>query len=269
MRDESIGPVKAQRGVYPTKEASEAGEPKPDGMGKPHVKEAKKEEAPTEPLPDEAQPAPDVPKAKRAKTDYDIDDIIADDSDDDEYSDAAPTILKVIDKLPKAKYLQVRGGKDTQAQLYAIKLDEEDQRPGELSSYILTKPMRDFFVNELEYKVTKMNVCDVSTIQGQQFLFMYPATSELSSNSWIVSRSRMLAAATREWIIVSTNMERREYTYRIRKAHLSPVKPTYPTEPIKERAVKAVQGGRLIASKDHPVVKRLLGMTEDDEKRDE
>jgi hypothetical protein len=217
------------------------------------------------PLPDEAAPAPELPKAARSKADYGVEDIIASDSDEDEYSEAAPVVPKLVDKLPKAKYLQIRSGKNAQTQLYTIKLDEDDQRPGELNSYVLTKPMRDFFINELEYKVTKMNVCDVCTIQGQQFLYMYPATSELSGNSWSTSRTRMLEAATRGWIIIRTDMEKREYDFRIRKAHLKPVAAKYPTEPIKERAVKAVQGGRLISSQDHPVVKRLLGITEGNE----
>jgi hypothetical protein len=241
----------------------------PGGKAEPEAKKAKKIQEPSEPLPDEAKPAPDLPQPKRTKANYTIDDIIADDSDEDEYSDAAPVIPKLVDKLPKAKYIQIGGGKDSQTQLYSIKLDEEDQRPGELNSYILTKPMRDYFVNELEYKVTKVNVCDVCTIQGHQFLYMYPAASGFSNNSWNISRSRMLQAATRGWIIVSTNMELREYTYRTRRAHLTPVEPVYPVEPIKERAFKAVQGNRLIDSPNHPIVKRLLGMTEDDGKEDE
>jgi hypothetical protein len=124
--------------------------------------------------------------------------------------------------------------------------------------------MRNFFVNELNYRVTKMNVCDVCTIQGHQFMFMYPATSEMSNNSWNTTRTTTLQAATQNWIIVSTDMEKREYTYRTRKAHLRAVKPTYPSEPIKDRAVKAVLGGRLISSEDHLVVRRLLGIVEDD-----
>jgi hypothetical protein len=231
----------------------------------------KKAKAPEEraALPDEASPAPELPSTKRGQADFNVEDIIVSDSDEDEYSDAAPVIPRLTDKLPKAKYIQVHRGKGSQTQLYAIKLDEEDQRPGELNSYVLTKPLRDFFINELSYTVTKMNVCDVCTIQGNQSMYMYPATSGLSNNSWNVSRSRMLEAASREWVIVNTNMEIREYVYRIRKAHLKPVTPRYPTEPIAERAVKALQGGRLISSKGHPVVKRLLGMTEEDEGRDD
>jgi hypothetical protein len=258
-------------GKAPGAEGKEAeAEPKPDGARNARAKKAKaKKEGPSEPLPDETQPPPDLPKAKRSKKDYSVEDIIADDSDEDEYSDAAPIIPKLVDKLPKAKYIQVRGGKNNQTQLYTIKLDEEDQRPGELNSYVLTKKMRDFFVNELEYRVTKMNVCDVCTIQGGQFLYMYPAASGLSNNSWNTTRMTVLTAATRGWVIISTNMETREYSHRTRKAHLKSVGPLYPSEPIKERAVKAVQGGRLIDSQDHPVVKRLLGMTEDDEQQDD
>jgi hypothetical protein len=206
------------------------GKARTDGARRPAALKTKPKE-PAEPLPEETQPAPDLPQPKRTKANYTIDDIIADDSDEDEYSEAAPVIPKLVDKLPKAKYIQIRGGKDSQAQLYSIKLDEEDQRPGELNSYILTKLMRDYFVNELDFKVIKMNVCDVCTIQGHQFLYMYPAASGFSNNSWNISRSRMLEAATRGWIIVSTNMELREYTYRTRRAHLTPVKPVYPPQP--------------------------------------
>jgi hypothetical protein len=245
----------------------ETGESKPNGGGEPKAEKAKakKNEAPREPLPDVAKKAPETPKGKRIKADYDVNDIIADASDDDEYSEAAPVIPKLIDKLPKAKYIQIRSGKGAQTQIYAIKLDEEDQRPGELNSYVLTKPMRDFFVNELQYKVTKMNVCDVCTLQGQQSLYMYSAASDLSGNSWNVSRVRMIEAATHGWIIVSTDMEAREYVWRHRRANLPEVKPRFPTEPIAERVIKAVQGSRLIASQDHPVVKRLLGIVEGDE----
>jgi hypothetical protein len=235
---------------------------KPIGAGKPKTK---KTEAPTEPLPDEPQSAPELPKSERSKADYDTQSIIAGDGDDDEYSDAAPVIPKLVDKLPKAKYIRIRGGKGAQTQLYTIRLDEEDQRPGELNSYILTKAMRDFFVNELQYKVIKQNVCDVCTIQGQQFLFMYPAASDLSANSWNITRARMLEAAKHEWIIISSDMEIREYTWRSRKANLPPVTPRFPTEPIAERAVKAVQGARLIGSQDHPIVRRLLGIVESGE----
>jgi hypothetical protein len=240
------------------------GATKPDGTRKRRAKKVKDEE-PTESWPEEAQPAPAMPKPERTAADYKIEDIIADDSDETELSVEAPTIPKLVDKLPKSKYLRIRGGKDSQTQVYAVRLDEEDQRPGELNSYILTKKMRDYFVDQLEYKVTKMNVCDVCTIQGKQFLFMHQATSNLSNNSWNVSRARVLTAATREWVIVISRMDEREYDYRTRAAHLPPVEPRFPKEPITERVFRAVQGGRLIDSVDHPVVKRLLGVTEDTE----
>jgi hypothetical protein len=252
----------SENGAEPTDEKA-----KPNGGG-PRARKTKKakQEEPTELWPDEAQPAPEMPKAERTEADYAVDDIIADDSDEDDYSTPAPSIPKLIDKFPKSKFIRVRGGKEYLTQVWAAKLDEDDQRPGEISSYILTKKTRDFFINELEYRVAKMNVCDLVTIQGQQFLYMYPATSSLSSNSWNTSRARVLEAAVREWIIVTSKQDERIYDYRTRNPEPDekrPPKPAFPTEPINQRVLRAVKGGRLIDTTDHPVVKRLLGIVED------
>jgi hypothetical protein len=267
-RDAETNPVfgpssetSSKNGAEPTDEKA-----KPNGGGPParKTKKANQEES-TEPLPDEAQPAPEMPKAERTEEDYDTDDILADDSDtEDELSEPAPEIPRLVDKLPQSDYIQVRGGKGSLTQIYAHKLEEKYQRPGELRSYILTKKMNKYFIRELNKTPTKMNVCDVCTLTGEQFMYMFPASSGLSGNSWNVSRGRLLLVATKEWVLVSTDMEKREYTYRKRRANLPSVKPKYPESPILQRVRQAVQGPRLVATEDHPIVKRLLGIVDED-----
>jgi hypothetical protein len=242
---------------------------KSNGAGKPRAQKAKQPEKPASPLPGEAQEAPELPKTERVKSDYPkTDDDIFTDSvagDDDDLSEEAPSVPKLVDKLPKAKYIRFRPGTENIAALYTIKLDEADQRPGEMNVYILTKEMRDYFENHLGYKVTKMLVMDVVTLQGDQFMFLTPASSELSGNSWIVTRRNMIAAGLKGWIIVRTDMKDREYKWRNRKAHLPKVEFPWPEEPIKDRARKAIDGPRLIESIYHPIVKRLEGETGDGE----
>jgi hypothetical protein len=94
-------------------------------------------------------------------------------------------------------------------------------------------------------------------------MFMSTAVSELSGNSWNISRREMVAAGMKGWIIVRSDMKEHRYKWRVRKAHLKAVEFPWPTEPIRDRALKAIDGPRLISSPDHPIVKRLEG--EDDE----
>jgi hypothetical protein len=58
------------------------------------------------PLPDETEPAPKLVKGERTARDYDVSDIIADDSDEDEFSEPGPSAIRITTKLPKAKYIQ-------------------------------------------------------------------------------------------------------------------------------------------------------------------
>jgi hypothetical protein len=138
-------------------------------------------------LPNEPAAAPETPKAKRSKEDYPAagDDIFTDTGgDDDDLSEEVPSVPKLVDKLPKAKYIRFRPGAENLTALYTIKLDEEDQRPGEMNVYVVTKEMRDYFENQLGYKVSKMLVIDAVTLQGDQFMFMSAAVSDLTGNSW-------------------------------------------------------------------------------------
>jgi hypothetical protein len=276
--DEAKAPVKAARAAGAAraraKKAEKAAASGEEPAGNRHARRAEKVKArkakksgePAGPLPDEPEPAQETPKGERSEEDYPAgdDDIFADEGDDDDLSDAAPSLPKLLEKLPKAKYVRFRPGAENRTALYTIKLDEEDRRPGEMESYILTKAMRDYLLNHLNYKVRKQIVIDAITLQGDQFMYMYPASAELSGNSWITSRNRMIMAGMEGWIIISTDLKAHEYTWRVRKAHHPEVKFSWPAEPIKSRALKAVDGPRLIASPEHAVVRRLEGETDTD-----
>jgi hypothetical protein len=248
------------------------GEPKPDGARKPGGRrrrvtaegKAKGDEKPTEPLPNEPEKAPETPKGKRTKEDYpDGKDIFAEDGDDDDLSEEAPSAPKLVDKLPKAKYIRFRPGAENTTSIYTIQLDEEDQRPGEIKSYVLTKDMRDYFENHLDYKVTKVMVLNAVTLQGDFFLYMTAIVSEFSGNTWNISRREMIAAGMKGWIIVRSDMKERKYKFRIRKADKAEVKFEWPTEPIRDRVLRAINGPRLISSREHPIVRRLEGEADD------
>jgi hypothetical protein len=219
-------------------------------------------------LPDETQRAPKLPKSKRSQEDYPATeaDIFAGEGEDDDadFSDEKPLAPKLTDKLPRAKYIRFRPGSENRALIFALKLDEEDQRPGELKSYIVSKEMRDYFMHQLDYPVTKTHVFDVATLQGDQFLFMTSLASELDGNTWNSSKREMIAEGTKGWIIVRTDMKAKRYRWRTRKAHLSSVEVNWPIESIKSRIVKAIEGPRYISSKNHPIARRLAGEIDED-----
>jgi hypothetical protein len=228
---------------------------------------AKKLKGPTEELPDEAQKAKTPPKGKRTEEDYAVDDILDDDSEDEDgYSEPVASAPILKDRLPKAKYFRIRKGKDAQCQISVIKLDEEDQKPGEINLFVLTKMMKRYFIEELEYKVTKMTAVDVCTIQGQQFIHIFPTINSLNNNTWNTTRMEALLDAQDHWVRMSSNMEERRYTHRKRKSTLKKVDAQFPDTPIAERVLEAAKrSGRLIADTNHPIVRRLEGLTDEDD----
>lgn len=224
-------------------------------------KSAKKAKEERPPLPEETQPVPDLPKPKRTAADYDLKDILADDSDDDEYTEALPVAAKITTKLPKSKFIRVRPGREHQFLVKAIKLDEEDQRPGQLGTFVLAKKMVPYFRDELNYPTIKMVVREICTIQGKSFLYMHPASTDLSNNSFNTTRRQVIADAEKEWVIARTDMQARSYAGRKRKSNLPPVNPMWSSEPLGERFMRSL-GDMLINSLEHPVVKRLNGEEE-------
>jgi hypothetical protein len=70
-------------------------EPKP----RPKRKATKKAKEEHPPLPDETQPAPDLPKPKRTAADYDLKDILADDSEEEELTEALPVSATITTKV--------------------------------------------------------------------------------------------------------------------------------------------------------------------------
>jgi hypothetical protein len=233
------------------------------------ARKGKKPEEPARPLPEEPEPAAETPQGKRTKKDYPPreDDIFADEDDDedDDFSSEAPDTPRLVEKPPKARYIRFRPGKENRATLYTIKLDEEDRRPNEMESYILTKDMREYFEESLDYNVIKQIVIDAVTLQGDFFMFMFPASSELSGNSWIRSRNDLLRDGMEGWIKVRSDMKARKYRTKKRSANLPEVKFTWPEEAIRSRALKAVAGPKLISSTDHPIARRLAGEADVDE----
>ena len=136
------------------------------GNGRDRGAAAKKE--PKAPLPEETKPAPTLPKATRSAADYDLSDILADDSDED-YTDAIPVGVRITFKLPKSNFIRVRPGREHQILVNVIKLGEEDQRPGQMTSFVLSKQMVHYFRDELNYPVAKHTVREVCTMQGEIF----------------------------------------------------------------------------------------------------
>jgi hypothetical protein len=175
------------------------------------------------PLPDETEPAPELPRGKRTARDYDVNDIIADDSEEDEFSEAIPSAIRLTTRLPKSKYIRVHP--KFQFPVYTIKLDDEDQRPGQLNSFVLLRKFVTYVEEELEYNVSKMMVHLVTTLQGQSFFYMNPMASDLSNNTFNASRRQAIAVGTKDWIKVKTDMTARVYTWRKRKSNLRPPDP--------------------------------------------
>jgi hypothetical protein len=216
------------------------------------------------PLPDETEPAPELPKGKRTARDYDVSDIIADDSAEDEFSETVPTAIRITTRLPKARYIQAHP--TFQMTVYTIKLDEEDQRPGRLDTFVLVKKFVPYVEEELEYRVTKMTVLLVVTLQGQAFFYMNPASTDLSNNTFNSSRRDVVAAATKNWIKVKTDMNARRYTWRKRASNLTAIDPSWPLDSLTEFQSRFFDslGDALISDMDHPIFRRLRGETEND-----
>ena len=174
------------------------------------------------------------------------------------------TADKIATKLPKSKFIQVRPGRDHQLLINTIKLDEEDQRTGQLSTFVLDKKMVSYFRDELEYPVTKTVVHEICTIQGESFMYMHSASTDLSNNSYNTSRREIMTDGGKGWVIVRTDTVERKYKARKRRADLPQVNPMWSKEPLSERFMRSL-GDMYIKDTEHPIVKRLNGEEEGDE----
>jgi hypothetical protein len=214
-------------------------------------------------LPEETLPAPVLPKAKRTAADYDLSDILADDSDED-YADPVPMGERITFKLPKTSFIRMRPGREHQIIVNVIKLGEEDQRAGQLSAFVLSKQMVKYVREELNYPISKYTVRDACTMQGEGFLYLHTyGTEALSDNSYNKSKREILQIAEKSWVRVMTSQEKRRYEAVKRKDSLKPIEPTWSAEPLAERFQRSL-GEMFIGEEDHPVMKRLRGEESED-----
>jgi hypothetical protein len=250
--------MQREPGKQPLDKPSPESESKPKG-GRRTRKSAKsgtEEERP--PLPDEAKPAPELPTPKPPRA-INIEDLIADDSEEDALSEEILAPAKLVTKFPKARYIRVRPGHHLT--VHALKLDDEDQRPGEITTFVLKKSLVPYVRDELEHNVFKMTVREIITLQGQLFLYMHSASTDLSNNSFNTSKRQLVVVAEKQWVKVNTDMVAREYRGRKRDANLPLIEPVWPSETIEDLFTRSL-GDMYIGDKDHPILKRLRGEDE-------
>jgi hypothetical protein len=247
-------------------------------LKKARAKEAKAKKEARPPLPEETKPAPTIPAQAKTVPLYD-EDLAVDDADLGELSSEVPVnYLKVQSRLPKQKYLQVMSLPAPESvkhqMFYAIRLGEEDRRPGQIDTFILARDVVAYFRNELEQPVTLMIARVFTLLQGQPRFFVHPAASELSGNSWSTSRRELIRAAETRWVMPVSIVEEGRYGWRERSPELAPVAPNYPTEPFIRSAEDGsslfkrslIHTGALIADRNHRICKRLRGEEEDEYK---
>jgi hypothetical protein len=279
-RDAKARKAAMAAGVSPGAVAAAVEEPLSDAdkakLKKARSKDAKAKKEARPPLPEETKPAPTIPAQAKAVPLYD-EDLAIDDADLDELSSEVPVNhLKVLSRLPKQKYLQVMPLPAPELvkhqMFYAIRLGEEDRRPGQVDTFILARDVLAYFRNELEQPITLMLARVITLLQGQPRFFVHPAATELSGNSWTTSRSELIRAAETRWVMPVSNVDEGRYGWRERSPELAPVAPNYPTEPFIRSAEDGtslfkrslIHTGALITDRNHRICKRLRGEEEDE-----
>jgi hypothetical protein len=236
-------------------------------------KKAKDAKEDRPPLPEDTKPAPEMP-AQKAKTETTIEDIIADDSEDDDLAIEAPSGIPIRTRFPKADFVRI--APRAALVVNTIRLDEEDRRPNQLDVFILKRGLKKYVVEQLNHNVTKMAVRVGVTLHGHPFFLMHPVSSELAGNTYNSSRAEAIVAAEKEWIKVRSDTVERKYKWAKRNPRLAPVEPVFPSEPFGAPAEPGAKnlflrslGAFLIENEDHRVMKRLRGEEEEEETGDD
>lgn len=222
------------------------------------------------PLPEITEPPPEIPPPSAARQ-FD-EDLISDEDDEDLSSEAPVTWLKIYTRLPRT-YLQVMPKQSVIVSV--IRLDQEDRRPNQIDAFVLTKHIVPYFRDTLDQEIIKMVARVFTILQGQPRFLLHPATSELASNSWNISRRELLLAGQLGWIMPRSHVSEGRYGWRPRDADLAPVEPNFPIDPFRpvgdedslfKRSL--IREGRLITDKDHRIAARLRGEEEEEHKGD-
>ena len=237
-------------------------DPLPNSSHPPQVKTKKgKSPRPGAELPDEPLPAPTLPLQAETEPRITIDDIIADDSvvgGNGAVASKIPPVIK-IRSLQKAKFFRIMPGAENKLVVNTLKLEREDTRPGEIDRFVLTNAMRHYVEDNLDYTVGKSVVHYCRYVQGQVFLIMANASSDLDANTWNSSMRDLLLKAETCWVRKVSDRDAQEYRGYEAKGQFRD-RP-WKVAPIKEAFLKAL-GKALIADVDHPILKRLRGEAE-------
>jgi hypothetical protein len=221
-------------------------------------------------LPDKAAPAP-VTRPLPPASDVD-DDILADDSVidmDGEVTERGERTYK-IRKLPSKKPFRVMPGVENQLVVNSFKLDPEDRRPNEIDRFVVSRKLKKHVEVDLQTPLSKSVVRWFALPQGQVFLTMVNASSDLDANSYNSTMRTLLKKAETQWVFKVTDTDAQEYTDRTPTGNVRKTEPKWPKVPILEAFKKAI-GKAYIDTYDHPILKRLRGEdgTEDEAGADE
>jgi hypothetical protein len=235
---------------------------------KARARRAKDEREGRPPLPEDTKPAPAIPI--QAKAEIKIEDIIADDSEDDDLAIEAPSGIPIRTRFPKADFVRVKPG--VALLVNTIRLDEEDRRPNQLDVFILRRGLKRYVVEQLNHSVAKMAVRIGVTLHGHPFFLMHPVSSELSGNTYNSSRAEAISEAEKAWIKVRSDTVERRYKWSKRNPRLAPVEPIFPSDPFGAPSEPGAKnlflrslGTSLIEDENHRVMKRLRGEEEEEE----
>jgi hypothetical protein len=237
-------------------------------LKKVRAKEAKAKKEARPPLPEETKPAPEIP-AQQVKAELTIEDIIADDSgDDDDLAIEAPSGILIRTKFPKADFVRIAPG--VALVVNTIRLDEEDRKPNQLELFVLPRGLKRYVVEQLNHSVTKMAVRVGVTLHGHPFFLMHPVSSELAGNRYNSTRAEAIHDAEKDWIKVRTDTIGQRYKWAKRNPRLALVEPVFPSDPFGAPSEPGAKnlflrslGASLIDDENHRVMKRLRG--EEDE----
>jgi hypothetical protein len=237
-------------------------------LKKARAKKAKDEKEARPPLPEGTKPAPEIP-AQKVEAEITIEDIIADDSEDDDYAIEVPSGIQVRRNFPKADFVRIKPG--VALVVNTIRLDEEDRKPNQLDVFVLLRGLKRYVVEQLNHNVTKMAVRIGVTLHGHAFFLMHPVSSELDGNRYNSTRAEAIIAAEGGWIKVRSDQAERCYKYSKRSPSLAPVEPIFPSDPFgapdepggKNLFLRSL-GTSLITNENHRVLKRLRGEEEEE-----
>jgi hypothetical protein len=157
------------------------------------------------PLPDKTEPASKLAKGERTAKDYDISDIIADDSDEDEFSEPRP--VRHSDHNETAEGEIHPGTSDVPHDRLRHQAGRRGPASRTAEHVCAAEEVRSLCGGRTRLSRVKNKRASCGTLQGQASFDLSPATSDLSNNSYNSTRRDAIAAATKGWVKIRTDLE--------------------------------------------------------------